>query len=80
MTKIILQDDRFGNYIVAEIKKNGRDQYFQTDWDFPMVAELFGHVSRYKGNDPSLQIASAVKYLDDHIGKVILSDFFDNFE
>jgi len=80
MTKIILETDSMGNYIVAEVKKGGRDQLIQTDWDFPMIAQIFGHVSRYKGNDPSKQIASAVKYLDDHIGKVILSDFFDNFE
>ena len=80
MTKIILETDSMGNYIVAEVKKNGRDKLIQTDWDFPMVAELFGHVSRYKGHDPSKQIASAVKYLDDHIGKVVKSDFFDYFD
>ena len=80
MTKIILETDSMGNYIVAEIKKNGRDKLIQTDWDFPMLANMFGHVSRYKGNNPSKQIAAAVKYLDDHIGKVVKSDFFDYFE
>lgn len=78
MRKIILETGDFGNYVVAEIRKGGREHLVQTDWDFPYIAELFGHVSRYKGNDPSKQIASAIKYLDDHIGKVIRSDFFDN--
>lgn len=76
--KIILLAGDFGwDYIIAEVRKGGRDHLIQTDWDYPMAAELFGWRPRPGKNDHSRLIAAAGKYLDDHIGKVVVSEFFD---
>lgn len=34
--------DKYGNYTLTN--ENGKNIYYQTDWDFPALAQMFGYV------------------------------------
>jgi hypothetical protein len=73
---------------LTQIRKNGKSQFYQVDYDFPSLARIFGWNIRgrkcdYRGTDGTIDcpdcgkkvsefIGAAIKYLDDHDGKVII--------
>ena len=86
--KIQLLDADFGSYVIAEVRKNGKELFLQTDYDYVQAAETFGHSKRdsfchHGGTDGTVTcpdcgrtadyfIGKARTYLDNHIGKIIM--------
>lgn len=87
--KATLEDGDFGCYLL--VAEDGRDLLFQTDWDFPGLASMFGFVACECGKTDgtiscqhktaSQMISEAREFLDDHIGDEIdASDYFGDDE
>jgi hypothetical protein len=81
--KVTLKTDPFG-WAYLLVAEDGRNRLIQTDWDYPGVACNLGWSPccdatdgtvdcKAHGKNASELIASAQKFLDDHIG-----EFFDD--
>ena len=55
-----VESNRYGHYLLTT--ENGKDIYYQTDWEYPSLAELFGWCP--ETDDISEQIAAAIEFLD----------------
>ena len=66
--QMTLQRGDFGTYLA--VAEDGRSQLFQTDWDYPALANNFGWEGYpiVDGSFASETIAEAIEYLDENIG------------
>ena len=68
-----VESNRFGHYTLTA--ENGKDIYYQSDWDFPSLAGLFGWCP--ETDDATEQISSAIEFLDDEPAGIVPDELFE---
>ena len=66
---VTLEKDPSGFYILRA--ENGASRFFQSEWDFPYLAEAFGWFP-LPATDFRQQIAEARDFIEDNVGATIL--------